>query len=220
MTSPSLLFHDTYYHIYNRGVNREDVFIEERNYGYFLLLYTKYIQPVAQTFAYCLLKNHFHLLVRIKAEEEIQLPQSLDQTLRVSETLRVSRDLYPSKKFSDFLNAYAKSINKAYGRTGTSFNIPSGVCRLPATASSFGSLHTFTKTHKSINSLKIFVNGNIRHITRSFPKSQPTCSEVLCWIGLVARNNTSIFIHPWLLKDKANGSLRMISLNPKGLQDL
>ena len=32
MTSPSPLLYDTYYHIYNRGVNGEDIFVEERNY--------------------------------------------------------------------------------------------------------------------------------------------------------------------------------------------
>ena len=36
-----------YYHIYNRGVNRTDIFIEERNYAYFMQLYAKYITPVA-----------------------------------------------------------------------------------------------------------------------------------------------------------------------------
>jgi REP element-mobilizing transposase RayT len=54
------------YHIYNRGNNRENIFIEERNYRCFLQLYLKYIEPIAWTFAYCLLRNHFHLLVRIK----------------------------------------------------------------------------------------------------------------------------------------------------------
>ena len=49
-----------YYHIYNRGNNREDLFIDERNYHYFMRLYTKYIQPIADTYAYCLLCNHFH----------------------------------------------------------------------------------------------------------------------------------------------------------------
>ena len=32
MTSPSPLLCDTYYHIYNRGVNGETIFVEERNY--------------------------------------------------------------------------------------------------------------------------------------------------------------------------------------------
>ena len=90
-----------YYHIYNRGVNRTNLFIEERNYAYFMQLYAKYIAPVAETFAYCLLRNHFHLLVRIR-----------DQ---------VDRAGLVSHAFNNWLNAYAKAINKAYGRTGSLF---------------------------------------------------------------------------------------------------
>jgi len=37
---------DTYYHLYNRGVNRGNIFIEERNYEYFLKRYEKHITPV------------------------------------------------------------------------------------------------------------------------------------------------------------------------------
>ncbi len=59
-----------YYHIYNRGNNREDLFREERNYRYFLQLYVYHVYPIADTFAYCLMRNHFHLLVRIKTVEE------------------------------------------------------------------------------------------------------------------------------------------------------
>ena len=70
MTSPSPLKSGVYYHIFNRGTNRENVFIEERNYRYFLQLYLKYIEAVAETFAFCLLKNHFHLLVRMKEVED------------------------------------------------------------------------------------------------------------------------------------------------------
>ncbi len=32
-----------YYHIYNRGNNREDLFREERNYRYFLQLYAHHV---------------------------------------------------------------------------------------------------------------------------------------------------------------------------------
>jgi hypothetical protein len=35
-----------------------------------LRLYTTYIEPVAQTFAYSLLRNHFHMIVYIKTIEE------------------------------------------------------------------------------------------------------------------------------------------------------
>jgi putative transposase len=59
------------YHIYNRGINGENLFKEERNYRYFLEKYAQYIVPIADTFAYCLLKNHFHIAIRTKSEAEI-----------------------------------------------------------------------------------------------------------------------------------------------------
>jgi hypothetical protein len=66
MPTPVALQPGQYYHIFNRGNNGETLFREQRNYPYFLSLYAKYIEPVAEIYAYCLLKNYFHLLVRIK----------------------------------------------------------------------------------------------------------------------------------------------------------
>jgi REP element-mobilizing transposase RayT len=114
MTGPSALQYDTYYHIFNRGVNKENIFFEECNYPFFLDLMKKHIEPVADLFAFCLLKNHFHLLVRIKAEEEISTEQIVPQTVNQN----------PSACFSNFFNAYAKAINKAYSRTGSLFQHP------------------------------------------------------------------------------------------------
>jgi hypothetical protein len=54
-----------YYHIYNRGIAGCDIFREKDNYEYFLNLYDKYISGIASTFAWALMGNHFHLLVRI-----------------------------------------------------------------------------------------------------------------------------------------------------------
>lgn len=143
MTSPSPLLYDTCYHIYNRGNNGENIFIQERNYEHFMNLYFKHIDPIAETFAYCLLRNHFHVSLKTKTEEEIK------ETLRVSSVnqnrvrQRVTMNQvdgqagkplgsnFLSKKFSDFFNAYAKAINKAYGRTGSLFQHPFG--RVPIT---------------------------------------------------------------------------------------
>lgn len=55
-----------YYHIYNCGINGENIFINENDYTRFLHLYEKYIIPVCETYAWVLMKNHFHLLVRMK----------------------------------------------------------------------------------------------------------------------------------------------------------
>ena len=55
-----------YYHIYNRGNNRETLFYTEANYKYFLKKYDKYLSEYVDTYAYCLLPNHFHLLISVK----------------------------------------------------------------------------------------------------------------------------------------------------------
>jgi len=119
MTKPSPLSYGCSYHVYARGTNRENIFVEPPNYEHFLRLYGHHVAPIADTYAYCLLKNHFHLLIRIKTTAEIG-----EQTRRVSETLRVHPA--PSQTFSTFLNAYAKSINLKYNRTGSLFQHPFG----------------------------------------------------------------------------------------------
>ncbi len=101
-----------YYHIYNRGNNREDLFKEDRNYDYFLKLYEHHICPIADTFAYCLMRNHFHLLVKIKNN-------NTSQVLKTCEVLKPK--INPSQSFSNLFNAYSKAINKAYNRSGSLF---------------------------------------------------------------------------------------------------
>jgi len=112
MPTPPLEYGETY-HIYNRGNNRENIFIEERNYRYFMKLYAKYVEQVADTFAYCLLRNHFHFLVRIREEQDCQSFEDW-QSSRSS----------PSHAFSNLFSTYTKAINKAYQRTGSLFEKP------------------------------------------------------------------------------------------------
>ncbi|WKZ37750.1 MAG: hypothetical protein QY332_07365 [Anaerolineales bacterium] len=149
MTSPAPLLYDTYYHIYNRGVNGENIFIEERNYDLFLKLFERHITPVCDLFAYSLLRNHFHVSVRTKSENEIletlrvsfeNSDQDGQVTLPNEKVSRARKPLgseglgskYISDQFSNFFNAYAKTINKAYGRTGSLFQHPFG--RVPITS--------------------------------------------------------------------------------------
>ena len=104
------------YHIYNRGNNRENLFLEKRNYAYFLKLYVKYISIIAKTFAYCLMPNHFHLLVRIREEREI--------IQKVEHSEQKNYDV--TQQFSNFFNSYARSMNNTYGRSGALFKRPFG----------------------------------------------------------------------------------------------
>jgi REP element-mobilizing transposase RayT len=118
MTKPEALQFSQYYHIYNRGNNGETLFREDRNYPYFLELYGRYIELVAETYAYCLMSNHFHLLVRIKSFGECeQVCQSLKDWQTYSH-------VYPSRAFANLFSTYTKAFNKSYQRTGSLFEKP------------------------------------------------------------------------------------------------
>jgi putative transposase len=85
-----------YYHIYNRGNNRQDIFFERENYLFFLRLVRKYLLETLDVIAYCLMPNHYHLLVRLKKAE-------------LSEAMQA------------FSLSYTKAMNRRYGRVGSLF---------------------------------------------------------------------------------------------------
>jgi putative transposase len=86
-----------YYHVYNRGNNRQLIFFERDNYIYFLRqLRNHLIENGVDLIAYCLMPNHYHLLVYLKTDRFSQLMQS-------------------------FTLSYVKAINKRYQRVGSLF---------------------------------------------------------------------------------------------------
>lgn len=107
-----------YYHIYNRGNNGIDVFYDTDSYYYFLKLYDKYITPIADTYAWCLLKNHFHLLVYTRMDHEIEKEKVEYSTIEKPKVIE------PSNQFGFLFNAYTQAINKKFNRTGGLFEKP------------------------------------------------------------------------------------------------
>jgi len=106
----------TYYHIYNHANDPENLFRECDNYRFFLNKWAKYVRPVADTYAYCLMPNHFHALIRIKEEHcilDLQGFQNLGGLVRCEKIV--------SKHFSNLFNSYTKAYNKMYQRRGSLF---------------------------------------------------------------------------------------------------
>jgi len=172
-----------YYHIYNRGNNREDLFREERNYRYFLQLYARHVLPIAITFAYCLMRNHFHFLVRIR--------EALQQTSQVSETCEVSTPgevLTPrqvSQHFSNFFNAYTKAMNKAYGRTGSLFEERFG--RIEVTTDAYFTnlvfyIHFNPQKHGFVDDFRDWPWSSY-HTLQAAGDTKLNRAEVLDWFG-------------------------------------
>ncbi|AZA62351.1 transposase [Chryseobacterium indoltheticum] len=94
------------YHIYTHANGKDLIFREDENYKYFLSKILKYILPIAEIYAYCLMPNHFHLLIRFKDSNQI---------------LNEDEHKYLMKQFSNLLNGYAKAYNKKYNRKGSLF---------------------------------------------------------------------------------------------------
>lgn len=121
------LLTEAYYHIYNHANGNELLFVEAENYRYFLQQYQKYISPVADTLAYCLMPNHFHLLVQIKSIEKIGV-QNENQSVRKKYDEKVTpaeKDNFiskqVSKQFANLFSSYTQAFNRRYQRKGSLF---------------------------------------------------------------------------------------------------
>jgi len=87
-----------YYHIYNRGCNKENIFFDENNYLFLLNKFKKYKDDFnISIIAYCLMPNHYHFL------------------------LRQNSDFSISGYIQRIFNGYTKAINKKHERSGTLF---------------------------------------------------------------------------------------------------
>ena len=96
-----------FYHIYNRGCNREVLFYNIANYEFFLRRYDNYLSAYLDTYAFCLLPNHFHLLIRVKEEKEI-INHLQDGKEKLSFKV--------SEQFHKLFTSYSKAINKQEDR--------------------------------------------------------------------------------------------------------
>ena len=88
------------YHIYNRGNNRQRIFFSPENYLYFLAKLRKYLVPQARILAWCLMPNHFHLLVQVREE---------------------ASPVTCGAAFRTLLSSYTRAIQRQESRTGSLF---------------------------------------------------------------------------------------------------
>ena len=108
MEKQDFLEPDCFYHIFNRGNNKENLFNEDDNYRYFLNLIKIHLGGIADIYSYCLMKNHFHLALKIKSTEELNDKYSIENI---------------HQPFSNLFNAYTKAFNKKYNREGSLFKV-------------------------------------------------------------------------------------------------
>ena len=100
-----------YYHIYNRGNGKQDIFLDNQDYNFFLMRLRQNLFPKEDynfrtpplpensfsLISYCLMPNHFHFLLR--QNENVQI----------------------TKLISRLCTSYSKYFNKKHGRVGHVF---------------------------------------------------------------------------------------------------
>ena len=95
------------YHIFNQGNNRQKVFFTKENYLFFLRKINFHIKSFADILAWCLMPNHFHLMVFVR---QTTLPLS-------AESLPTSL----SKSIGTMLSSYTRAVNRLYNQSGSLF---------------------------------------------------------------------------------------------------
>ncbi|WP_236974805.1 hypothetical protein [Membranihabitans maritimus] len=115
MNFDDTFYSDSIYHIWSHANGTENLFREVKNYNFFKDKYWKFIGPIAHTFGYCLLPNHFHLLIKTKSLKEMNhnIKNISFEESNVNQHMR--------QKFSNLLNSYTKSYNRLYKRKGSLF---------------------------------------------------------------------------------------------------
>ena len=112
-----------FYHVYNRSVDKMAMFKSDDNYRFFLKQYDHYMSGVVNTYAYCLLGNHFHLLVQAK-----DLPGEQASDLGTIKKLPgiAANTIHGavSHQFRKLFQSYAMAFNKQQNRIGTLFQTP------------------------------------------------------------------------------------------------
>ncbi|WP_177761305.1 transposase [Flavobacterium sp. I3-2] len=92
-----ILQNECLYHIYNRGIDGCNIFKHDENKQYFLNKIKTHLEDTIEIYAYCLMDNHFHFLIKILNEDKVV------------------------QKLSNVFNGYAKALNKQENRTGSLF---------------------------------------------------------------------------------------------------
>jgi putative transposase len=109
-----------FYHVYNRTIDKKPMFKNRGNFEFFLKRYLTYLDPYVETYAYCLLGNHFHFLIRIR--DLSQCKQDLKEKYGSIENISDHRIV--SLQFRKFFQSYSMAFNAQQDRVGTLFQTP------------------------------------------------------------------------------------------------
>ncbi|MDP3973453.1 MAG: transposase [Candidatus Daviesbacteria bacterium] len=90
---PRFVFENAFYHVFNRGINKQPVFLKEADYHFFLnklyRLKSKYDHSI---YAFCLIPNHFHISIHTR-----KIPIS-----KIMSSLTTSYSMYFNRTYNHY----------------------------------------------------------------------------------------------------------------------
>lgn len=98
------------YHIYNRGNNSQTIFFNDLNYQHFLTKIQRELKPHCEILAYCLMPNHFHLMILATEASSREIPSYGGKPMQIL-----------ARKIGLMLSSYSQQVNKKRGTTGSLF---------------------------------------------------------------------------------------------------
>jgi putative transposase len=183
MTNLILPFEENqFYHVFNRGNNGGLLFFEERNYNYFLRKLDQYLSDYLCIYAYCLLPNHFHLLVSVK--DFSQLPLEKRYIKKGAQLISKPHEII-SERFRCFFLSYSKSIKQQEKRTGSLFE--KNHKRLQIESESYlialiNYIHRNPETHQIIEDFKAYPYSSFQSMLSEKP-TKLMRHDVVEWFG-------------------------------------
>ena len=105
---------NTVYHLFSHAVDNNNLFYDNGNYDFLLNKWAHFAKGYFQTYAFCLMPNHFHLCVQTLPQPQLASSSKLDASSSTIGSVH-------SKRMNSFLSSYTQSLNKQRGRKGTLF---------------------------------------------------------------------------------------------------
>jgi hypothetical protein len=119
---------DCIYHVYNRTVDKKPMFKSDDNYAFFIRQFDKYLSDYIKIYAYCLLDNHFHFMIKVNDLTDLTDLTTFEKLSNLNEKLpnqkeKTTHDIV-SHQFKKFFQSYSMAFNKQQNRVGTLFQTP------------------------------------------------------------------------------------------------
>ena len=201
---------DNIYHIYNRTNNKEKLFLNDDNRVYFLKRYKEILSEFIDTYCWCLLPNHFHLLIKVKTEDAVitylQSKPKTDLTITEKNFLTdrvvnlpkvdnpgseqvnnpvVTFSELIEQTFKRFFQSYALAFNKQHNRQGNLFYRPFKRIRIEKDIQftmAIIYIHANAAKHKLVKDFTTYLWSSWHSIISNLP-TLILREEIIDWFG-------------------------------------